>query len=113
MSTIFKKIIDKEINADIIYENDNILAFRDMNPVSPIHILIIPKKEIPTINDISEDDKLLIGEMFIVAQNIAGKLKINKSGYRVVFNCNKDGGQTVFHLHMHLLGGRSLSWPPG
>ena len=113
MSTIFKKIIDKEINADIVYENDNILAFKDVNPVTPIHILIIPKKEIPTINDISENEKSLIGEMFIIAGEIAKKLKINKSGYRVVFNCNEDGGQTVFHLHMHLLGGRSLSWPPG
>ena len=113
MSTIFKKIIDKEINADIVYENDKVLAFKDINPVSPVHILIIPKKEIPTINDISSNDKELLGEMFIVAQKIAKKLNINKSGYRVVFNCNEDGGQTVFHLHMHLLAGRSFSWPPG
>ena len=113
MSTIFKKIIDKEINADIVYENDKVLAFKDINPVSPIHILIIPKKEIPTINDISSNDKELLGEMFITAQKIAKKLNINKNGYRVGFNCNEDGGQTVFHLHMHLLGGRSFSWPPG
>ena len=113
MSTIFKKIINKEMNADIVYENDTILAFKDIKPASPIHILIIPKKEIPTINDISVDDKELLGEMFIVAGKIAKKLKINKNGYRVVFNCNEDGGQTVFHLHMHLLAGRPLSWPPG
>ena len=113
MSTIFKKIIDKEINADIVYENDKVLAFKDINPVSPIHILIIPKKEIPTINDISSNDKELLGEMFITAQKIAKKLNINKNGYRVVFNCNEDGGQTVFHLHMHLLAGRLFSWPPG
>ena len=113
MSTIFKKIIDKEINADIVYENDKVLAFKDINPVSPVHILIIPKKEIPTINDISSNDKELLGEMFITAQKIAKKLNINKNGYRVVFNCNEDGGQTVFHLHMHLLAGRLFSWPPG
>ena len=113
MSTIFKKIINKEVDADIVYEDEKILAFKDVNPISPIHILVIPKKEIPTINDISFNDKELLGEMFIVAQKIAKKLNINKSGYRVVFNCNEDGGQTVFHLHMHLLGGRSFSWPPG
>ena len=113
MSTIFKKIIDKKIDADIVYENDNILAFKDVNPISPIHILIIPKKEIPTLNDIAVSDKELLGEMFIIAQKIAKKLNINKNGYRVVFNCNKDGGQTVHHIHMHLLGGRSFSWPPG
>ena len=113
MSTIFKKIIDKEINADIVYENKNILAFKDVNPVSPIHILIIPKKEIPTINNISSDDKEILGEMLIVAKKIAEKLNVNKNGYRLVFNCNKDGGQTVFHIHMHLLAGRSFSWPPG
>ena len=113
MSTIFSKIINKEISADIVYEDELCLAFKDINPAAPVHILIIPKKEIPTINDISNNDKSLIGEMFIVAGKIAKKLKINKNGYRVVFNCNEDGGQTVFHLHMHLLGGRSLSWPPG
>ncbi len=113
MSTIFKKIIDKKINSDIVYENDKVLAFKDVNPVAPIHILIIPKKEIQTINDISFDDKELLGEMFIVAQKIAKKINVNKNGYRLVFNCNEDGGQTVFHLHMHLLAGRSFSWPPG
>ena len=113
MSTIFKKIIDKKINADIVYENDKVLAFKDVNPISPIHILIIPKKEIPTVNDISSKDKELLGELFITAKKIAKKLNINKNGYRVVFNCNEDGGQTVFHLHMHLLGGRAFSWPPG
>ena len=113
MSTIFKKIIDKKINAEIVYENNKVLAFKDVNPISPIHILIIPKKEIPTVNDISSDDKELLGELFITAKKIAKKLNINKNGYRVVFNCNEDGGQTVFHLHMHLLGGRAFSWPPG
>ena len=113
MSTIFNKIINKEINADIIYENDHVLCFKDIAAQAPIHLLIIPKKEIPTINDIEKSDKELIGEMFIVAKKIAKKLKINKKGYRLVFNCNEDGGQTVFHLHMHLLAGRKLIWPPG
>ena len=113
MPSIFKDIIDKKIKAEIIYENDDILCFKDVNPVAAIHILIIPKKEIPTINDISSNDKELLGEMFITAQKIAKKLNINKNGYRVVFNCNEDGGQTVFHLHMHLLAGRLFSWPPG
>ena len=113
MSTIFKKIINKEVNAEIIYESDKVLAFKDVNPISPIHILIIPKKEIPTINDISSEDKELLGELFITAKKIAKKINIDKDGYRIVFNCNEDAGQTVFHLHMHLLGGRAFSWPPG
>ena len=113
MSTVFKKIIDKQINADIVYENDTVLAFKDLNPVAPVHILIIPKKEIPTINEISIEDKELLGEMFIVAKEIAEKLNIKNNGYRLVFNCNEDAGQTVFHIHMHLLAGRKLSWPPG
>ena len=113
MSTIFKKIINKEIQADIIYENDSILCFKDINAVAPIHLLIIPKKEISTVNDIKTTDKELIGEMFIVAKKVAKKLDIDKNGYRLVINCNDDAGQTVFHLHMHLLGGRSLTWPPG
>ena len=113
MSTIFKKIINKELKADIVYENDNILCFNDINAKAPVHILIIPKKEIPTLNDIKDEDKYLIGEMFLVAKRIAKKYKINKKGYRLVFNCNEDAGQTVFHIHMHLLGGRKLNWPPG
>ena len=113
MSTIFTKIINKEIDSNIIYEDDNIVAFTDINPVAPIHILIIPRKEIPTINDVEESDKILIGEMFLAAKKIAEKYKINKKGYRLVFNCNQDAGQTVFHIHMHLIGGRKLSWPPG
>ena len=113
MSTIFKKIINKEIQADIIYENNSILCFKDVNAVAPIHLLIIPKKEISTVNDIEIRDKELIGEMFIVAKKVAKKLDIDKNGYRLVINCNSDAGQTVNHLHMHLLGGRTLTWPPG
>ena len=113
MSTIFKKIIDKEIDSEIIYENNNLICFKDISKQAPIHLLIIPKKEIKTINDIEDCDKELIGDMFIAAKKIAKKLKIDKKGYRLVFNCNDDGGQTVFHIHMHLLAGRKLTWPPG
>ena len=113
MTTIFKKIINKDIPAEIIYEDPLSIAFNDINAKAPIHILIIPKKEIKTINHISKLDKELIGHLFIVAKRIAKKLKINKTGYRIVFNCNEDAGQTVFHIHMHLLGGRKLLWPPG
>jgi len=113
MSTIFSKIINKEIKSEIVYEDNICLAFKDINPAAPKHILIIPKKVIPTLNDVTENDKNTIGHLFIAAKNIAKDLNINKSGYRVVFNCNEDAGQTVFHIHMHLLGGRKLTWPPG
>ena len=113
MSTIFSKIINKEMDADILYEDSKSIAFKDINPVASTHILIIPKKEIPTINDIQDSDKELIGHLFIVAKKIAKKLNIDKDGYRIVFNCNDDAGQTVFHIHMHLIGGRKLLWPPG
>ena len=113
MSTIFSKIINKEMDADILYEDSKSIAFKDINPVASTHILIIPKKVIPTINDIQDSDKELIGHLFIVAKKIAKKLNIDKDGYRIVFNCNDDAGQTVFHIHMHLIGGRKLLWPPG
>ena len=113
MSTIFSKIINKEIHADILFENDEILAFRDISPQAPVHFLVIPKKEIRTINDINEEDKSLIGELFIVAKEIAKKEGISEKGYRTIFNCNEYGGQTVYHIHLHVLGGRRLEWPPG
>ncbi len=113
MSTIFKKIIDKEIPSDIIFENDKILCFKDINAAAPIHLLIIPKKEIATVNDIEQSDKELIGEMFIAAKNIAKKMNISEDGYRLVVNCNDNAGQTVYHLHMHLLAGKKFLWPPG
>ena len=112
MSTIFSKIINKEIHADILFENDKILAFRDISPQAPVHFLVIPKKEIRTINDINEEDKSLIGELFIVAKEIAKKEGISEKGYRTIFNCNEHGGQTVYHIHLHVLGGRQLEWPP-
>ena len=113
MSTIFKDIIDKKIPANIIYENENVLAFEDINAVAPFHFLIIPKKEIKTINDASTKDRELLGDMLLAASNIAKENDIDKDGYRLVINCNRNAGQTVFHLHMHILGGRKLSWPPG
>jgi len=113
MSTIFKDIIDKKINTDIIYEDDICIAFNDMNPVAPVHILIIPKKEIATINDLNENDKEIVGHLTFVAKNIAKDKKIDNNGYRLVFNCNEDGGQSVYHIHLHLIGGRKFTWPPG
>ena len=113
MSTIFTKIINKEIPADILFENENVLAFRDINPQAPIHFLVIPKKEIRTLNDIDDIDKDLIGELFIVAKDLAKKEGISDDGYRTVFNCNAHGAQTVYHIHLHVLGGRQMNWPPG
>ena len=113
MPTVFTKIINREIPADIVYEDNEILAFNDINPQAPIHILIIPKKEIKTINDIHSVDAAIIGKLFLIAKKIAKKLDISEDGYRVVMNCNEHGGQSVYHIHLHLIGGRRLSWPPG
>jgi histidine triad (HIT) family protein len=108
--TIFTKIIAREIPADIVFEDDEIIAFRDINPLAPIHILVIPKKHIPTINDMEVDDQILIGKIVFTAKNLAKKFGIDESGYRLIFNCNKDGGQHVPHIHCHLIGGKRLSW---
>jgi len=113
MSTIFTKIINKEIPADILFEDDDVLAFRDINPQAPIHFLVIPKKEIKTLNDIEEDDKDLIGKLFIIAKQLAKSEGISDNGYRTIFNCNEHGAQTVYHIHLHVLGGRQMTWPPG
>lgn len=110
--TIFKRIIDKEIPANIVYEDDDCLAFHDVNPQAPTHVLVIPKKEISSIDKIDDDDQQLIGHLWVVIRDLAKQLDLG-SGYRVVVNCGADGGQTVDHLHYHLLGGRILSWPPG
>jgi len=113
VSSLFTKIINREIPADIIYEDDEIIAFKDINPQAPIHFLVVPKKEIATLNDIQEADAVLVGKMFCVVKKIAKDLDIDKSGYRTVFNCNDDAGQTVFHIHLHVLAGRVMVWPPG
>jgi histidine triad (HIT) family protein len=114
MSTIFSKIINKEITADIVYESDNVLAFKDINPQAPVHILIIPKIEIPKVTDLNgKEHATLLGEMIDSANKLAKEMNIADDGFRLVFNCGNDGGQEVYHLHMHLLGGRRMKWPPG
>ena len=114
MSTIFSKIINKEIPADIVFESNNILAFKDIRPQAPVHILIIPKTEIPKVTDIKGNEhSAVLGEMFDVANKLAKDFKIANNGFRLVLNCGNDGGQEVYHLHMHLLGGRHMQWPPG
>ena len=109
MATIFTKIINKEIPATIVFENDKVIAFKDINPQAPIHILVVPKKEIPTLNDIKEEDKELIGEVYLTIGKLAKELGIDEEGYRVIANCNEYGGQEVFHIHFHLLGGKKLT----
>ena len=110
--TIFKKIIDGEIPANIVHQDDLCLAFHDVNPQAPVHVLVIPKKEIASVNEIGAEDEALIGHMWSVIRNLAQELNLT-NGYRVVVNCGSDGGQAVDHLHYHLLGGRQLQWPPG
>ena len=110
--TIFKKIIDGEIQADIIYQDDLCLAFHDVSPQAPIHVLLIPKKEIVNVAALSQDDAALAGHLMLTVNKVAKLLNI-ENGYRVVANCGADGGQSVDHLHLHILAGRSLAWPPG
>ena len=112
--TIFSKIIRKEIPADIVFENEFILAFKDINPKAPVHVLIIPKEEISTVTELNgKEDAEMLGQLFAAANEIAKAMNIDKDGFRLVLNCGKDGGQEVNHLHMHLLGGRQMTWPPG
>ena len=106
---LFCKIVSKEIPADIVYEDDKVLAFRDVNPQAPIHILIVPHKHISTINDANTDNQELLGYMILVAAQIAKDNGVEESGYRLVMNCNAQGGQTVFHIHLHILAGRQLT----
>jgi histidine triad (HIT) family protein len=113
MATLFTRIIRREIPAKIVYENEKVLAFEDINPQAPHHILIIPKVEIPTVNDLVPETAPYLGEMFLAAKEIAKTLGVTDSGYRLVMNTNGDAGQTVFHIHLHLLAGRTLHWPPG
>lgn len=111
--TIFDKIIRREIPADILYEDDEVLAFRDVNPQAPVHFLVIPKQHIPTVNDIASEQAPLIGKLVLTARELAREQGIAEDGYRLVMNCNEHGGQTVFHIHLHVLGGRPMGWPPG
>ncbi len=109
---LFCKIQKGEIPADVVFEDDDVLAFRDVNPQAPTHVLIIPREHISTINDL-DGDELIMGKLFSVAKIIAAQEGVNDDGYRLVVNCNENAGQTVFHIHMHLLAGRNMTWPPG
>ena len=113
MDCIFCKIVKKEISAEIIYEDDKVIAFKDINPAAPIHILFIPKEHIDSVNFLDEVHIDLIGELFLKIKEVAKKLNIADKGYRIVNNCGELGGQTVNHLHLHLLGERQMQWPPG
>ncbi len=108
---LFCKMVSGEIQADEVYETDRVLAFRDINPQAPVHVLVIPKQHIPTINALT--DQALAGELLVATQSVAKSEGLAEGGYRVVINCNADGGQEVYHLHLHLMGGRRLTWPPG
>jgi histidine triad (HIT) family protein len=110
---LFCRIVNREIPASIVYEDERIVAFNDINPQASTHVLIVPRKHIATLNDLQPDDDGLVGEMVRRAAAIATERGIATGGYRTVFNTNADAGQTVFHIHLHLIGGRSLSWPPG
>jgi len=113
MSCIFCRIVNKELPAKIVYEDDKVLAFHDINPQAPYHILVIPKKHISTLLELTEEDKDLIGHIYLVMNKLAQELGVAERGYRVVVNCNREAGQTVFHVHFHFLAGREMHWPPG
>ncbi|MCS7191734.1 MAG: histidine triad nucleotide-binding protein [Armatimonadetes bacterium] len=110
---IFCRIIAKEMQSKIAYEDEDIVAFHDINPQAPVHVLVVPRKHIPSLNEATDDDQNLLGKLMLVAQKLAKELGIAESGYRLVLNTNRGAGQSVFHIHLHLLGGRLLRWPPG
>src|SRR3954451_22663025 len=111
--TIFEKIIQREIPAEIVWENDDVLAFRDVNPQAPVHVLIVPKRVIPRLAEANDEDGALLGKLLLASRKVAKKLDLLQSGYRVVINSGPDAGESVPHLHVHLLGKRALAWPPG
>jgi histidine triad (HIT) family protein len=111
--TLFGKIINRQIPADIIYEDEHVLGFKDINPEAPVHVLFVPKQMIATLNDAQNADAPLLGKLMLAASHYAKQQGFAENGYRVVMNCNADAGQSVFHIHLHLLAGRKLSWPPG
>ncbi len=113
MDCIFCSILDKKVPAKTIHEDEQVIAFDDIHPKAPIHKLIIPRKHIATLNDMTQEDISLVGHMMYTAQSIAKKLNIAEHGYRVIMNCNQGGGQLVYHIHLHLLAGRDMQWPPG
>ncbi len=108
MATLFEKIISGEIPSDTVYQDDRVTAFRDIAPKAPVHVLIVPNKAIPTVNDIAAEDEALIGHLFVVAAELARREGVAENGYRLIVNCNRHGGQEVYHLHLHLLGGRPM-----
>ncbi len=110
---IFCKIVSGEVNSDKVYEDEQVVAFNDLNPVAPHHVLIIPREHIASLDELEEKDQGVIGRLFLVASGLARDLGVSKSGYRCVINTNRDAGQAVFHVHLHLLGGRQMDWPPG
>ena len=110
---LFCKMISGDIAPDTVYEDDEVLAFRDISPQAPTHVLVIPKQHVSTINDIDDSNSHLVGKMMMAAARVAKQEGFAQSGYRTILNCNEDGGQTVFHIHLHLLGGRRMNWPPG
>ncbi len=113
MACLFCKIINREIPAEIVFEDDEVLVFEDIAPQAPTHLLVIPKRHVATLNDLDEADQSLVGRLPIVAARLAKERGFAEEGYRVVMNCNDDGGQTVYHIHMHLMGGRRFTWPAG
>ncbi|WP_041283481.1 histidine triad nucleotide-binding protein [Desulfofundulus kuznetsovii] len=110
---IFCKIVKKEIPAEIVYEDDHVMAFKDIHPAAPVHLLLIPKKHIPTFFDLTDEDVSIIGRVQLAAARVARQLNLEEKGFRLVSNCKEDAGQLIFHIHYHLLGGRALQWPPG
>ncbi|SHK60870.1 histidine triad nucleotide-binding protein [Rhodothermus profundi] len=111
--TLFQRIMDGELPGDIVYEDEQCIVLRDINPQAPVHLLIIPRKPIPSLNEITEEDATLVGHLFVVARQMAEREGIARTGYRTVFNTGPDAQQSVYHLHLHLLGGRKFTWPPG
>ena len=110
---IFCEIVAGQLPAETVFQSEMVIAVKDIRPQAPVHILIIPKEHIPTLNDLTTEHRQLIGEMFLAARNVAAEFGLSEKGYRTVLNCNKDAGQQVYHIHLHVLGGRKLGWPPG
>lgn len=113
MDCLFCRIVAREVPAEIILEEEDLLCFKDIQPQAPVHLLIIPKKHIATLNETEDEDQKLLGKMILTAKALAKKLNIAEKGYRLVFNINSGGGQAVYHIHLHILGGRQMTWPPG
>lgn len=110
---IFCKMVAREIDTEVVYESDSVFAFRDVNPQAPVHVLVIPKRHVATLDELSDDDTPIAGELMLAASEIARQEGLTADGYRVVSNCGEHGGQSVFHIHLHVLGGRQMRWPPG